>query len=371
LAPPRPPKTVAILGTGLIGGSLALALSEQRPEFRLIGFDANRREAWQAAERRAIHEVAASAAGAVGQADIVVLAAPLSASLVLLRDIAGHLREGTLVTDVGSVKDPIVSYAQEVLPSTVGFVGGHPMAGAEQGGMDNADPLLFQNAVWVLCPPKGIDDTEFADRFAPVIDLVTCTGARPFLLDAERHDRIAATVSHLPQLLAVALVNQAVAADEAAHELAAGGFRDMTRIASSPYGIWREIFAANQGPVLDVLARFSDQLSRIRHGIAAEDWSELERLFDGARSGRARIPAGAKGFLHPLGELTVRAEDRPGYLLGIVKALTDAGLNIKDVELLKVREGAEGVFRFGFADDEDADRAVEALKQCAYEARRL
>jgi prephenate dehydrogenase len=371
LAPPRPPKTVAILGTGLIGGSLALALSDRRPEFRLIGFDSDRGAGWQAAERGAIHEVAASAAGAVGQADIVVLAAPLAASLVLLRDIAGHLREGTLVTDVGSVKDPIMSYAREILPPTVGFVGGHPMAGAEHSGMDNADPLLFQNAVWVLCPPEGVDHSEFANRFAPVIDLVTCTGARPFLLDAARHDRIAAAVSHLPQLVAVALVNEAVAEDEAARDLAAGGFRDMTRIASSPYGIWREIFAANQGPVLDVLARFSDRISRIRHRIAAEEWGELEKLFDGARTARAEIPTGAKGFLQPLSELTVRAEDKPGYLLGIVKALTGAGLNIKDVELLKVREGAEGVFRFGFADEEEADRAVEALKECDYEARRL
>jgi prephenate dehydrogenase len=369
---PHPLRTVAIIGTGLIGGSLGLALRARRPDLRIVGYDEASEEARRAEEGGAIHTAIPSLAEAVADADLVVLAPPLAAALQLLEALPPLLRPGTLVTDVGSVKRPIVDHARRVLPSGIPFCGGHPMAGAERGGVAHADALLFENATWVLCPPDALagDEGAFRETFAPLIGVVEATGARPLLLDAERHDRVAAAVSHLPQLLSVALVNEAAQTDEAARVLAAGGFRDMTRIASSPFALWHEILTANHGPVLDVLARFADRLQRLRYAVAAEDWDALTEAFGAARATRDTIPPRTKGFLRPLAEITVRAEDTPGALLGITRALAEAGVNVKDIELLRVREGADGVFRLGFEDEPDVERALAALAEAGFDARR-
>ncbi|MFN3596496.1 MAG: prephenate dehydrogenase/arogenate dehydrogenase family protein [Rubricoccaceae bacterium] len=367
-----PSPTLAILGTGLIGGSLALALRARRAAWHLVGYDRTDVAA-EALARGAVHAVAASPAEAVAGADVVVLATPPAAALRLLSEIAPHLGPGTLVTDVGSVKRPVMAHARAVLPAGVRFVGGHPMAGRAQGGIAHANPLLFENAVWVLCPETAPDAPEAGAPALPplLLALVEAVGARAVVLDAARHDRIAAAVSHLPQLLAVVLAGLAGDADPQARTLAAGGFRDMTRIASSPFGLWREIMAANHGPLLDALAAFARRFERLRHAIAAEDWAAAEAAFDAARALRETIPERSKGFLHPLAELTVRAEDRPGFLAALFAVLAEAGLNVRDVELLTVREAVEGAFRIGFEDEAALARALGVLRAAGYDAVRL
>ena len=159
--------------------------------------------------------------------------------------------------------------------------------------------------------------------------------------------------------------------DEAFLRLAAGGFRDMTRIASSPFSMWRDVLVANEGPILDVLGRFAAAFQRVRGRLAEDDLAALEEAFGAARHVRERIPRDMKGFLHPLAEVYLYAEDRPGFLVGITSAVYEAGLNIKDLELLKIREGTGGAFRLGFATAPDADAAVEALNAAGYQARRV
>ncbi|MEM8602154.1 MAG: prephenate dehydrogenase/arogenate dehydrogenase family protein, partial [Bacteroidota bacterium] len=310
----------------------------------------------------------------VRDADLVVLGAPMRYLPVLLSDIAPHLKPGAVVTDVGSVKTPLVAHAADVLPDRNPFVGGHPMAGAERGGIAHADAFLFENATWVLCPPADLGEADVPNRFPALIDLVEATGARVLLLDAARHDRIAALVSHVPQLVAVLLMTLAAASnddDDAFLRLAAGGFRDMTRIASSPFDLWRDILVANEGPVLDALARLADALQATRYNLASTNLDALGLDFDLARTVRNTIPKNTKGFLAPLADVYVYAEDRPGFLLRLVQTLYDGGLNIKDIELLKIREGTGGAFRFGFASATDADQAVAALTDAAYTAYRL
>lgn len=362
-----------MLGVGLIGGSLGLVWKKNRPALTIVGFDEP--EVLEVARARgAIDERAASAAAAVREADLVVLATPIGPMLRLLEEIAPHLRPGALVSDVGSVKGPVVAQARAVLPAANPFVGGHPMAGSEKGGIAHADPFLFENATYVLCPPDGLDEPAFTETCADYIGLVQTTGARLLVLEAARHDRIAATVSHLPQLLAVTLMQYAAEANEADDaflRLAAGGFRDMTRIAASPFRMWRDIVMANNGPLLDVLAGFASALQRTRHRVAAEDLDALRQLFDEARTARESIPRDTKGFLHPLADVYVYAEDRPGELTTITRVLFEADLNIKDIELLKVREGTGGAFRIGFADEPTAEAATEALRQAQYTAYRL
>ncbi|MEM6337198.1 MAG: prephenate dehydrogenase/arogenate dehydrogenase family protein, partial [Bacteroidota bacterium] len=308
--------TVALIGTGLIGASLAQAWRSRRPDVHIVGFD--RPEPLEVAvQRGAIHQAAQSAAQAVEAAEVVVLATPIGAMPAILDEIAPHLNAGATVTDVGSVKAGVVAYARRVLPETVRVVGGHPMAGTADSGPAHADPLLFENATYVLCPanPEELDPETFEAAHPRLLDLVRATGARTLILDAERHDRAAAGVSHVPQLVAVALVEEAIAQDDPALlRLAAGGFRDMTRIASSRFSMWQSILAANKGAVVETLRRLEERLARYRAGIDAGELSELAAEFESAGETRRSIPRDMKGFLRPLADVYVYAEDRPGYL---------------------------------------------------------
>lgn len=362
---------IAIIGVGLIGGSLGLVWKKRTDHVFITGFDSPR--VLQAATRRgAIDQQAATLASAVKDADIVVLSSPLRSIVSTLAESAPHLKAGAIVTDVGSVKGPIRDQAAAVLPAHVTFIGGHPMAGSERNGIEHADEFLFENATYVLCPPP--ETATFTDQHPDFIELLQATGARLLLLDPERHDAIAATVSHLPQLLAVTLMNYAAARsseDDAVLKLAAGGFRDMTRIASSPFSVWRDILVANNGAILDVLAGFASELQRLRNRIGAEDLDEIEAAFQQALSSRESIPRNTKGFLHPLADVYVYAEDRPGELLTITRILHEASLNIKDIELLKIREGTGGAFRIGFAEPDSADDAVSTLSEAGFTAYRL
>ena len=363
---PDSPRTVALLGTGLIGASIGLALRQRAPSTEVIGADARPEAAELALSLGALTRTA-SLSESVAEADLVVLAAPLDAIPALLKIVGDAIAPGALVTDVGSVKGPLMRTAAEVLPPTVRFVGGHPMAGAAVGGAENADALLFENAAYVLTPPEGVDDLR---AFAPeALWLVQTLGARPVILDPARHDLIVATVSHLPQLLAVALVAEAADTGDDALGLAAGGFRDMTRIAGSAFSMWGPILEDNQKSIIDLLDRFGGRLSALREAVAT-DPASLASIFQEAAQTRAALPTSGKGFLAPLADVVVWADDRQGFLHGLTGAIAEAGLNLKDAELLRVREGELGTFRFGFANAADADRAVAALEAAGYRAHR-
>lgn len=364
---------VAIIGVGLIGGSLGLVWKKQAQDVRIVGFDEST-TLDRALEMGALDEAASSVEEAVSGADIVVLATPIQSALQLLERIAPHVPPGAVVTDTGSVKEPVAARAAEALPSHVLFVGGHPMAGSERRGIDQADALLFQNAAWVLCPPDAMDVSALKREQAAFLDLIETTGARILVLPPARHDRIAAAVSHLPQLLAVALMNhvaQENGRDEAFLQLAAGGFRDMTRIASSPFDVWSDILATNDAGILEALDSFAARMNLLRGEIACGDMNTLQDRFRDARSTRETIPRNTKGFLQPLADVYVYAEDDPGELFSITKILYEASLNIKDIELLKIREGTGGAFRMGFAGDAAAAAAAQTLNRAGYTAWRL
>lgn len=360
------PQTVALLGTGLIGASLGLAIRQRYPNLTIVGYDAREASLTTALRRGALTQTA-TLAEAVACADLVVLATPLDVMPDLLAAVAPALKPGTLVTDAGSVKGPVMRAAAERLPSGARFVGGHPMAGAAVGGPEHADALLFENAAYVLTPPEGIDELS---GFAPeALWLVEAVGARPVVLGAARHDEVVATVSHLPQLLAVALVAEAAATGDDALGLAAGGFRDMTRVAGSSFSMWEPILRDNHAAVAGLLDRFGDRLDTLREAVAS-DPAALAEVFETSAQTRAALPASGKGFLAPLADVVVWADDRPGFLHGLTGVIAEAGLNLKDAELLRVRENELGTFRFGFADAADADRAVHVLTDAGYRAYR-
>jgi prephenate dehydrogenase len=260
---------LAIIGSGLIGGSMALALRRRRSDWRITCLDlADRlpalREACVADEIGTLEDMAACLPGC----SVVILATPVPAILEMVERIGPHLGMGTIVTDVGSTKKRIMAEARKLMPPGTYFIGGHPMAGSERSGVEAADPLLFHDRVYLLCP---YPDTP-PEALLFLLDLVESLMARAITIDPEEHDRIMATVSHLPQLIAVALMHAAQAAD-ATHTMleaiAGRGFLDMTRLAASDYGVWQGILENNREDILDAITQFEKSLALLRDTVSA------------------------------------------------------------------------------------------------------
>lgn len=354
------PHKVAIVGLGLMGGSLALAIKQFVPGVEVLGVDFP--EVLESARERGAIDAGHPPAGiaqSVRDAGLVFLATPIRTILALIEKVASHMREGAVLTDLGSTKVNICRAAREHVPEEVYFIGGHPLTGCEGRGIENADPFLFQNALYVLTPVNGPDTVTEA-----LAGFLERLGAIVVVLDPETHDRIAAYVSHLPQLVAVALVNL-VGKEEGYLGFAAGGFRDLTRIASSPYGIWEDILQTNAPRIKEALEAFLEELSRLEERIEVGPREEFER----AQALRASLPRAAKGFLGVFPRIRVILPDRPGALAALTGALAREGINIKDLELLRVREEIGGTFQIYLGSGEDAKRAVTILRGIGYQAR--
>ncbi len=356
--------SVAIVGVGLIGGSLGLAIKRRYPNTEVIGVDRTERIVKSAQARGAIDTGSTDLSQGVGRADVIFVATPVRTIAELLPTLGPLIRPDALVTDVGSTKARICQIAERFFPSR--FIGGHPMTGSERQGVEAADPLLFENALYVLTPLSV--STEQLERLKQFLEGV---GARVLCLEPERHDRIVAYVSHLPQLLAVALagvVARRSQEDALYTELAAGGFRDMTRIAASPYEIWHDIICENARNIERSLDELIGQLDALRGQVRARAIEAVASRFRSAAAFRNAIPRSSKGFLKPLHRVAVSAPDRPGVLAHFATAIARAGMNIKDIELLKVRENVGGTFHLCFESREAAERAVHILCTAGYQS---
>ncbi|MDD8018474.1 MAG: prephenate dehydrogenase [Bacteroidota bacterium] len=352
---------ITIIGLGVIGGSLGLAIKQINPRAVITGVGSQARID-AALQREAIDFGSVSVPAAVRDADIIFICTPVYTILSLLPEIAKNIKPRAIITDVGSTKVEITNAAKKIFRSKGIFVGGHPMAGSEGKGIEYADALMFQNATYVLCV-----DSKNKRKIAPLTTLLHGIGARVLFLSAKDHDEVAATISHLPQLLAVGMMLMAGKKNKknpAFLQLAAGGFRDITRIASSPYEMWKDILASNAGGIRSVLKEFSQRLSTFGNDLrSSKTRSNFSRRFADAKSLRDAIPKNSKGFLHPLYDIVVSVDDKPGMLSMITTALFKAKINIKDIELLKIRDGRGGTFRISFDAKRDAEKATIALRR--------
>ncbi len=315
-----------IVGTGLIGGSIGLALRKQG--WHVTGRDLDGERA-----TRALDAGALVAVGNDPDASLTFICTPVSSVAAEARAVLKH---GGVVTDVGGVKGPIVTAVDHPM-----FVGGHPMAGSEQEGMDGADPCLFDGATWVLTPTVTTD----AEAYTLVRSVVTSLGADVVALAPERHDELVATVSHVPHLAAATLMGLAA---EGAEEhstllrLAAGGFRDMTRIAAGHPGIWPDICAENREAIVEALDRLVAALSAMRDLVVLGDRPGLLKALENARAARVNLPA---RIAHDtaLVEMRIPVPDRPGVLAEITTLLGELDVNIEDLEIAHSVEGERGV----------------------------
>jgi len=331
-------KRVAVVGTGLVGGSVGRAL--RREGIHVSGFDLDAARAARAVEIGAIDEVAASIADVSTGAEIVLVAVPVGhvADAVVAALDAG----APAVTDVGSVKVPIVAAVESARPDLAPrFVGGHPMAGSEQDGLDGADPDLFAGATWVLTPTPTTD----MQAFNAIRALVAAVGAEALAVTPEHHDALVAVVSHVPQLAATTLMDVAATRGEehaTLLRLAAGGFRDMTRIAAGHPGIWPDICVANREAIVAALDEYVRALEDVRALVSASDRDGLLALLERARAARRRLPSAAP-LDESVAELRVPVADRPGVLAEVTTLAGVMGVNIADVEIAHSVEGGGGV----------------------------
>jgi len=254
---------ISIIGVGLIGGSLGLALKEKKPNFKIVGID-KQKIIEKAIARGAIDEGTVNLEEGIKEADIVIIATPVKTILNILTQINPFLKKGCLVTDTGSTKQKIVQRANKALSKDIFFIGGHPMAGSEKYGIDSADPHLFQDKTYILTPTKKNNLVAFEKIFL----LIEVIGAKRLILDPLEHDRIVGAVSHLPQIMAVSLINMISELVQKENnnnyfKAVGEGFKDITRIASSPYKIWEDICDTNQENILEMLQEFRNYLEVI------------------------------------------------------------------------------------------------------------
>ncbi|MEK6405535.1 MAG: prephenate dehydrogenase/arogenate dehydrogenase family protein [Acidobacteriota bacterium] len=272
-------KHVAIVGVGLIGGSFALAARRAGLAERITGWD--RKDALDEARARGVIDGIESAfdSDRVSEADLIYLAAPVGAILNFLRTRANSLKPGAIVTDAGSTKRSICRAAREALPHEVAFVGGHPMAGSERTGVEFADADLFSGAAYALVADGGPD----SDAMRAVTQVVSSIGANPIAMTAERHDRIAARISHTPQMLSTALALAVARRGEAETlALAGSGFMEMTRLAESRWSVWEDICRTNADEVSSALDEAIAEIEAVRAAISSGDFAALSEMFGAA-----------------------------------------------------------------------------------------
>ena len=355
---------IAVLGVGLIGGSIGLA-ARARLGAEVAGFDPDADLLTRAAELDAIDSKHRSVAEAVQGAEIVFCAAPVAALPKLAGEALEASSDEAAITDVGSVKTDLVAG----LGGEERFIGGHPLAGAETSGVENARADLFEGARWYLTPTERTGGLLYDRVQRAVAEL----GARPQAIEAEAHDRLMATVSHLPHVLANVLVEQAAtAANEEAERLPEVGpsFRDATRVAGANPAIWGDIFAGNREAVaaeLDAVAERLAEAAKLLRGAGAD---EVEAWH--AEAGRRRrelLEAELAGG--PLHELRVMVPNRPGIVAELALALGRAGVNIEDMALYPAADMTSGAISLYVAGDEEADRAAELVSRLGHDVSRV
>jgi prephenate dehydrogenase len=334
-------RRAAIFGTGLIGASLGMAL--RRVGWTVAGWDPDGAALEEAAERSAVDYPCESQEAALEGSELVVLAGPLTATLETL----SGLRTDALVTDVAGVKGPVV----DARPAGLRLVAGHPMAGREQAGPAAASPSLFKGAAWVVCPDHAV-----ADDIEALESIVESVGAMPYRLPAAEHDRVIADISHLPQILAVSLINLVTRSGPVAGRLVAGSFRDLTRVAASEPRWWPEVLAANEANVNDSIGRLMSLLGEVREEVGHGTSRRLTARIEEARSRR-------QAMAPPVVRVGVVLQDRPGEIASVGRALERSGVDVRDLQLRHALHGGGGILTLSVRPSE-----ADALRSALLEA---
>ena len=357
--------TFGFIGLGLIGGSIARGIKRACPTARIMAYMRTRAKLEQAKEDGIVDVILDGIGEPLLECDIIFLCTPVEYNAQYLTQIRPFLKPGALITDVGSTKEDIHRVVT-TLHMEEFFVGGHPMAGSEKTGYENSTDHLLENAYYIVTPTAKTKQ-EDADR---LVEIARSIGSIPIVLDYHEHDRIVAAISHLPHLIASSLVNLVKDSDnqnELMKRLAAGGFKDITRIASSSPERWEQICMTNTGNIIDVMEHYIASLTQILDSLKQHRGDDIYELFDTSRIYRNSISESRKGSVTPEYSFTVDIVDEPGAISTLSCILSARGISIGNIGINHNREQGEGALKIVFYNKESMEQAWAQLKKYNYE----
>ena len=357
-------KTIGFIGLGLIGGSIAKTIRKFHPDYRLIAFDKDRSALAEAVSLNVINGICDIEDEQLYNCDYLFLCAPVEFNVEYMEKIKASLGENCILTDVGSVKNVIHEKVTE-LRLEGRFIGGHPMAGSERSGFSNSSDHLLENAYYIITPGGEVALEKISD----FTELISSLGAIPLVITAEEHDFITAGVSHLPHIVASALVNLVNLLDNDAQYMkmiAAGGFRDITRIASSSPIMWEQICVENNQNISNVLDDYIRLLVQIKCFVDNKDSRSLYQMFASSRDYRDSIDVVDNGLLKKAYVLYLDIADEAGGIATIATILAMEKISIKNIGIIHNREFEEGVLKIEFYDGISMEKGAALLKKRNY-----
>lgn len=357
-------KKIAFIGLGLIGGSIAKTIRRVHPQIKLYAVSGHLSTITQAYEAGVIENDSMLSLDEISDADYIFLCTPVQQNLAYLRQLKDRIAPHTVITDAGSVKGDI-HRAVTQLGLEGSFIGGHPMAGSEKTGFAASTPYLLENAYYVITPTAQTSPHQTERYFRLVSDL----GAIPLVLDYDRHDFATASISHLPHVIAYSLVNLVKSIDdsqETMKTIAAGGFRDMTRIAASSPVMWQDICLSNREQLLRLMDLYENQLAGIRSYIEAGDKESMNAYFTSAKDYRDSLAVRQTGSIQPVYELYCDLIDEVGGIATIATLLASNSINIKNIGILHNREYEDGVLHIELYDQKSLEAACLLLEKYHY-----
>lgn len=354
---------IVIIGMGLIGGSLALALKKSGYAGKIIGCDVSRATLVEAKGMGIIDAYYENLKEAVKNVDLIIMAVPVGYYAEIFQEIASCISPRVIITDVGSVKGYVETVVDKYLPREVQFLGGHPMAGSEKGGIKAASPSLYENAYYFLTP----NEYTQKETIEKLQQLVKAIGAYPVIIKAKEHDKIVAQISHIPHLTAVMLANLLEKNNGTSYlPFVGGGFRDSTRIAAGNPHMWQDIFFLNRDEVLVGIEALEEMLQDFKRELQEEGKQEILNTLKKAKEIRDRIPHAGRDYIPPTYDLIIDVEDRPGMLGELTQIIGGNKINIKEIEILHARQGEQGAIRIAFASKMEQEKAFFILKNGAF-----
>lgn len=356
--------TIGFIGLGLIGGSVAKALRNAFPDICILAYDINPDTLEQAKADGVANAVTTIIDETFNRCDYIFLCAPVSGNDNNLLTLKQFLSPSCILTDVGSVKTGIHKQI-ESLGLSSRFIGGHPMAGSERFGYANSKARLLENAYYILTPTKEVP----ADRLQTYKELVSAMGAIPLILDAKQHDYVTAAISHLPHVIASSLVNlvkDSDSEDGVMKMIAAGGFKDITRIASSSPDMWQQICLTNTDNIISLLDDYIEALHIIRQKLNSKSADSLYDFFNEARLYRDSFIEASSGPIKKSYSITIDIADETGALASIATILALNNISIKNIGIVHNREREEGALRIEFYAEDDIKTASDILTGRGY-----
>lgn len=355
---------IGFIGLGLIGGSIAKAIRRYYPDYELLAFDKNRETLALAVQEGTIHTSCSSIDDNFKGCTYIFLCAPVAYNTAYLPQLKDLMDSGCILTDVGSVK---TSIHKEVISLGMeeSFIGGHPMAGSEKSGFSSSKAHLIENAYYILTPSAKVPE----EKVTAFRDFISSLKAIPVILDYKKHDYITGTISHLPHIIASTLVNfvrDTDSEDELMKALAAGGFKDITRIASSSPVMWQQICLKNGENISHILGNYIDTLSRAKELVDSGDDEALYTIFESSKDYRDSMPNSSAGPIKKQFALYCDIIDEAGGIATIATILASNNISIKNIGIIHNREFEEGALRIEFYDEDSSVKAAGLLRKYRY-----